>query len=318
MLKSKSYNRTYKNILITGGAGFLGRHLVESLLEKGYSIKIIDINKPSWINSEIDFFECDFTSVSQMEPHIEGSDVIYHLASTTLPKTSNDDIRFDISTNLLGTVGLLEMASLKKVKKFIFLSSGGTVYGTPNTLPVPEVHQTTPLCSYGIVKLTIEKYLRIFSNNNRMKTISLRLSNPYGEYQRVDRSQGVIKVFCDKALRDEVIEIWGDGTIVRDFIYVKDAVAAMISAMTIETPVFEVNIGSGEGLSLRNLIEKIEVIIDKRVKCQFKKGRNFDIPKIVLDITKAKSAFNWSPTTSIDEGIKLVIKDIQSQPPSVY
>lgn len=300
-----SYN--YRRALVTGGSGFLGRHLIEALIESGIAVRSIDLNKPRSLDKRVEFYEGDFTAIKQTEHVLEDCDVIFHLASTTLPKSSNDDIRFDISSNLLGTIGLLELAAERKVRKFVFVSSGGTVYGVPESIPVSESHPTNPTCSYGIIKLTVEKYLQMFRRLHGLETISLRLANPYGEYQRVDRAQGAIAVFCDKALRGETIEIWGDGAVVRDYVYVKDAVNAMLKSLEIDYAGNGINIGYGAGTSLDELIRYIERALGHHVARHYLPARDFDVPRIYLDISLAKTVLGWKPEVDLEHGIVRLI-----------
>jgi UDP-glucose 4-epimerase len=297
----------YKRILVVGGCGFIGRHLVEDLLKSGTTVRILDRVKPAWIDERIEFFEGDFTAVHYLEHVMDGCDAVFHLASTTLPASSNDDPAFDISSNLSGAVALLDLAVKKKVKRFIFASSGGTVYGIPAAVPVPENHPTHPLCSYGIVKLAIEKYLRLYHELYGLNTCSLRLANPYGEYQRADKAQGVIAVFCDKALRGQTIDIWGDGTVVRDFIYIGDATHALIKALYADCSGIELNVGAGVGASLNQLLEHIEAILERPVKRNYLSKRSFDIPEIYLDIQAANQLIGWAPSEELSSGIRKMI-----------
>ena len=144
---------------------------------------------------------------------VSGSDVVYHLASTTVPKTSNDDPPYDVETNILGTLRLLEVAWKKQVKKIIFPSSGGTVYGIPQEIPIKEDHPTEPISSYGICKLTIEKYLNLYWKLHGLDYCILRISNAFGERQPVTETQGAISAFLDGAINHRELVVWGDGSI---------------------------------------------------------------------------------------------------------
>lgn len=292
-----------ERVLVIGGAGFIGRHLVEGLTKSNYKVRILDLKKPDWLNDKIEFIEGSFVSEHLLEEALSGCDFVFHLASTTLPKTSNEDPVFDVSSNLIGTVSLLQYAVKAKIRKFIFASSGGTVYGIPEAFPVKEDGKTNPTCSYGIVKLTIEKYLRLFYQLHNLDTCSLRIANPYGEYQRFDRAHGAVTVFCKKAITKEPIEIWGDGTIERDFIYIKDVISAMLKTLISECKGEEINIGCGKGISLNEIIEIIEKLVDKKQIVNYLPSRSFDVPVNYLDISKAKEILNWYPETSLEIGI---------------
>ncbi len=288
----------YNKILVVGGGGFIGRHLVESLLTEGFSVRIMDRVKPDWIGSDVEFSEGDFAAVHHLEHVMNDCDAVFYLASTTLPASSNADPQFDIASNLAGTIGLLDLAVGKSVKKFIFVSSGGTVYGVPLKVPVSESHPTNPLCSYGIVKLATKKYLRLYHQLHGLDTCSLRLANPYGEYQRVDKAQGAIAVFCDKALRGEPIDVWGDGAL-----YVKDAVKALVLALEVECSGMEINVGAGVGVSINALLEHIEEAVGHPVDRNYLPGRSFDIPEVYLDIRMARELLGWVPEVGLADGI---------------
>ena len=300
-----------KRTLVTGGSGFLGYHLITALLALGKNVCCLDLHEPSIKHERLEFIKGSFANPDTIGEVLTGCDVVFHLASTTIPKTSNDDPLFDIGTNLIGTVAMLDLAVARKIEKFIFISSGGTVYGTPTQLPVPENHQTDATCSYGVIKLAIEKYLQIYHQQQGLDTCSLRLSNPYGEHQRVDSGLGVVTTFCHKALNDEPIEIWGDGSVVRDFIYVKDAVNAMVLAMNSDCAGSVINIGYGNGVSLKDLIVKIEMVLGREIQKTYYPGRSFDVPEIYLDISRAKDILGWAPETSLNDGIKLFVDSVR-------
>ena len=172
---------------------------------------------------------------------------------------------FDIETNLLGTVRLLNQVVKAKVGKVVFLSSGGTVYGPPQEVPIVETHQTNPICSYGITKLAIEKYLDLFFQLHGIDYTVLRLSNPFGERQRIQSSQGAVAVFLGKALRKEKIEIWGDGFVVRDYLHVSDVVSAMIASIDYQGSDRVFNIGSGSGVSLNEVVDGISQVLGRTI-----------------------------------------------------
>jgi UDP-glucose 4-epimerase len=309
---SKTARNGARRVLVIGGSGFLGRHLIEALLDAGFSVNSLDLIKPDRLDASVRFWEGSFTISSLLDEALDNCEVVFHLASTTLPKISNDDPRFDVSTNLLGTVQLLDASVRKKIRRMIFISSGGTVYGIPESVPVTENHPNNPICSYGIVKLAIEKYLRLYHRLYGVETLSLRLSNPYGEYQRVDKSQGAVTVFCHQAVTDETIEIWGDGTVVRDFIYVKDAVSAMMKSMDAPCSGLELNIGSGMGVSINDLIGMIESVMDREVSKRYVEARTCDVPEIYLDISRAKELLDWEPQVSLPEGVRNLLKSMQA------
>lgn len=255
---------------------------------------------------QVEWVEGDFTNLADIDQALAGCEVVFHLVSTTLPKTSNDNPVYDVESNVVGTLRMLDVARRHNLKKIIFLSSGGTVYGVPEQVPIPETHPTDPICSYGIGKLAIEKYLEL---NRRLHDFDygvLRLANPFGEYQRVSAAQGAIAVFLHKALRDEVIEIWGDGSVVRDYVYISDVTDAMLKLMNYEGACHIFNIGSGQGHSLNDLLKIVETILARPVRCKYMPGRMLDVPTNVLDISRAASLLGWQPRVSLVEGMERV------------
>lgn len=299
--------------LILGGGGFLGSHLCEALLAQRYAVRIFDRPNilrfnPFQYTDAVEWVEGDFINREHVAQAVFGCDIIYHLVSTTLPRSSNENPAYDVETNVIGTLHLLEAAQKNKIKKTIFVSSGGTVYGIPQEIPIQESHPTEPICSYGIVKLTIEKYLNLFHLLHGMEYCVLRLANPFGERQRVAAAQGAVAVFLYKALRNEAIEIWGDGSVIRDYFHVSDAVSAMMKALTYQGSSGVFNIGSGVGQSLNEILEVIETQLGAPVKRSYLAPRTCDVPVSILDISKAAELLNWTPRISFAEGLARTAK----------
>ncbi|WP_131783173.1 NAD-dependent epimerase/dehydratase family protein [Legionella gresilensis] len=294
--------------LIIGGGGFIGSHLVEALINQKYKVRIFNrscnVSFTDEVLNKIEFIQGNFTNEAALISALNDCDICFHLVSTVLPKSSNIDPIYDIQTNLIGTVKLLDYAVQARVKKIVFLSSGGTVYGSPKQLPIDEDHPTNPLCSYGITKLAIEKYLELYYQLYGLNYIILRLANPYGEKQRTNASQGIIPIFLKKILRNEKVEIWGNGSIIRDYIYISDVVNALIKTIPYQGAERIFNIGSGEGRSINDILETIESSLGQPIKKHFTTGRAFDVPASVLSIDRAKQFLNWHPKISFSEGLK--------------
>ena len=295
--------------LVFGGNGFLGRHLCTSLLSQGYRVRVFDrpMRDKTLLLDDIEFYEGDFTNEQDVERAIEGCDIIFHLISTTLPKSSNDNPVYDVESNVVGTIRMLTLALKQGVRKVIFTSSGGTVYGIPESDFINERHPTNPICSYGISKLAIEKYLHLFHELHGLAYVVLRISNPYGEGQRTQALQGAIGVFIGRALTDQTVEIWGDGEVVRDYIHVSDVSDALVKAMLYSGNKRVFNIGSGTGTSLNKLLATIEDATHKEVKRVYLSGRSVDVPVNVLDNTLAKKELHWNLKIPLEEGIKRTI-----------
>ncbi len=297
-----------KTILVTGGSGFLGHNVILALHAAGYAIRCLDRFEAEFLKeNDVSFIAGDISEKNLIEKSLEGVDIIIHMACTILPQMSNSDPYFDMMTNVGGTLQLLDAAVKNKVQKVVFLSSGGTIYGRPQHIPIEETHPTNPTCSYGIAKLMIEKYLRLYRELYGLESCAVRLSNPYGRFQRVKSAQGVIPVFCYKAMKEEEIQIWGDGMVRRDFIYVDDVAAAILSILEAEKTPPEINIGSGVATSINELLAKIELLCGKKLKLNYTEKRDFDVPVNVLDISKAKTHLNWHPAVPLQDGLERTI-----------
>ncbi len=293
------------NILVIGGQGFIGYNLVLKLLKEGHNIIIFDknINKERYLSC-CEYVAGDFIQIDKFKHILKDVDVVYHLISTTVPHTSNDNLVYDIESNVVSSIKLFEMCCEADIKKIIFSSSGGTVYGVPNLVPIKEEHYNKPISAYGISKLMIEKYLYMFKYQHGLNYKILRIANPYGPYQNPLASQGVIGVFLGKILKGEDIKIWGDGTICRDYIFIEDVVEALYLASIKNTNSNILNIGSGRGITLNNLILIIEEVLGLNMNVIYEESRNVDIPINILNIKKAVDELGWYPKVDIDCGIR--------------
>jgi len=300
-------------VLVLGGGGFLGTNLIQALLAEGIPVRVFErpgSKTKGLLDGEgnLEWFEGDFTKTSEVAEAIEGCDAIYHLISTTLPKNSNDNPAHDVESNVIASIRMMEAARAHGVKKIVFASSGGTVYGIPKQIPIPETHPTDPICSYGISKLAIEKYLALFHTNGGPDYTILRLANPYGHYQSPEASQGAIAVFMKKALNGEPIEIWGDGSVVRDYVYVDDVVDAMMRSLHYQGSEKLFNIGGGVGVSVNELLDAIDGALDSNTEHDYSGARSCDVPTNVLDIERAHKLLGWIPMVGLSDGIKKAAK----------
>lgn len=303
----KGRDRQTGRVLVTGGMGFLGRHLLPALLEAGKEIRVLDLYEAPWKQSGVAFFRGGLNDADVLGQALDGCDTVFHLASSTVPASSNADPARDVHDNLVGTVNLLEACREAQCLRIVQASSGGTVYGNITVDQVPEDHPTDPISSYGIVKLAAEKYLAMYGRLYGMKTASLRIANLYGEHQRHDTGLGAIAAFAHRALTGQPIEIWGDGTVERDFVHVADVVAAMLSAAKADTPGLVANIGSGRSASLNEIIEKIAKACGFEPERVYMPGRGFDVRKTCLDISRAERELGWQPQVTLEEGIARVV-----------
>lgn len=290
--------------LVLGGCGFIGSHLVDSLLAAGHKVRVYD-RSPELFRAplpNVDYRFGDFSDSASLAEALEGVEVIYHLISTTVPSTSNLDPVADVQGNLINTLRLLQLMVQKNINKIVYLSSGGTVYGIPDVVPIPETHPLRPICSYGVVKVAIENYLLMFHQLYGLEYVVLRASNPYGERQGHVGVQGVIGTFMRKILKDEPIEIWGDGSVVRDFIYVGDlAELCELAGRSQVCGVF--NAGGGIGYSINEIINILVNVTGQTILPVYRAGRGFDVPKVVLDISRVSLDLKWAPRVALQEGI---------------
>lgn len=294
-------------ILVLGGTGFIGSHIVDELLNHGHYVRVLDRTlkyKQGNFPSQVEYIESDFSNYFVILEALTDIDIVMHLVSSTVPGTSNLNPIADIQANLVNSVELFKAMIQANVKRIIYFSSGGTVYGNPEKMPISEDAPTHPISSYGITKLAIENYLHMFQELYGLKPAILRVSNPYGPRQGHLGSQGVIGTFLKRVMQGQSITIWGDGSIIRDYIYIADVVSACTALINSDiTGVF--NLGSGDGYSLLEIVSEIEVCTDKRAETIFESKRGFDVKKIVLDTSLAQEKLNWIPKYSLSDGIKL-------------
>ena len=220
-----------------------------------------------------------------------------------MPANSNLNPILDLEQNLLPTIKFLEAARDLGVKKIIFFSSGGTIYGDAGIYRVSETDQTNPICSYGIQKLAIEKYLYLFKKLYGLNYGILRISNPYGKNQNILKKQGFIQTVISNAMHAEPIEVWGDGSVVRDYLHAQDVAKAASDLIYYDGPHHIFNIGSGHGRSLNEIISIVESIIKKPLDVKYLSAREFDLPVNVLDISLAKRELNWVPKINLEQYI---------------
>ena len=291
-------------VLVIGGCGFIGSHVVDKCLQQGLSVRVMD-PRPELYRPPLPGVDYVFHSLSdhhRLADTLSGVDAVVHLASTTVPSTSNLDPAADISGNLVPTVRLLEAMRASGTRKLVFFSSGGTVYGIPTKDPVPEDHPLNPISSYGIVKLAIEQYLRMEQQLHGLEFVALRPANIYGQRQAQVGLLGVIGTYLRKVAEDAPIEIWGDGSVVRDFVHVED-IADLCHRALISGASGSFNAGSGEGTSISQIVDIIGQTTGRTLEPVYKPGRNFDVPRVVLDIARARATFGWQPAVPLRRGI---------------
>jgi UDP-glucose 4-epimerase len=294
--------------IVLGGGGFIGTNLCRRLLEDGHRVRAFGRHCPFPEALEgIEWFQGDFGDAASLAKAIETFDVIYHLVNGSTPLSANLDMAGDVQRNILSSLGLFEICRKLGVSRVVFVSSGGTIYGCAQQIPTPETAPTDPITAYGINNLAIEKYLALYQHLHQIDYRILRISNPFGPFQTSIKNQGVIASMITRTLRNEAIEIWGDGSVVRDFIFVDDVVDALVAAARDRSSTRIFNIGSGEGHSLRQVLASVEALLDKTLNIQWKPGRPLDVPISVLAIDRAREILGWTPKTSFKDGLNKTI-----------
>jgi UDP-glucose 4-epimerase len=288
-----------RRVVVTGGGGFIGTHVTNRLRQHGVKVIALDQSGES-----PDVVRTDIRDRAALERILQAGDALIHLANTSNPTTSELDRVRDVEENLAGTLQVLDACVQTGVACFVLASSGGTVYGIPEVIPIPETHSTNPISSHGALKLAIEKYVQVYGAQFGLRHVILRCANAYGPGQTGSQGQGIIGRAIVTALRDETLEIWGDGTVVRDFVYVEDVAAALLLATTNADATGVINIGSGRGTSVNEIIDLIRRVTGRPLRVRYTPSRQFDAPANVLDITKAGTMLQWKPTTPLEEGIQ--------------
>ena len=298
------------NILILGAAGFIGTNLTTKLAEnKDDQLTLIDRRKSYFGDIE----KLDYSNVEMKEASLDvdmdfsvlkGQDIVYHLVSTNAPTTSNQHISQDIQANVLFSSALFDACVKQGVKKVVFISSGGTVYGKEAKCPLSENTPTNPISSYGVQKITIEKLLYLYNYMYGLDYRIIRLANPYGPYQRPNGVLGAVTTFTYKALKGEELQVYGDGSVVRDFIYIDDAIRGIVNIVDGENKHHIFNLGCGYGTSIKEVIETVRRVVSIDTKVVYKEGRTVDVPVNYLDIARYEKYFGKLKPLSLEEGIK--------------
>ena len=304
-------------ILVTGGAGFIGSTLVDKLINEGNEVVVIDdlsSGKKSYINPQAKFYELDICSpkVAKMFAK-EKFDFVYHLAAQIDVRKSVASPEYDNRINVLGGLNIIENCRQNQVKKIIFSSTGGAIYGEAEEIPTPETYFTYPLSPYGIHKLTLEKYLNYYHQVYGLNYTVLRFANVYGPRQFKGGEAGVIALFIENAVKGAESLQFGDGQQTRDFVYVDDVVHGLFLALEIDC-CGEINIGSEIETNLLDIRRDIEKALGEPMKIKELPGKLGEQRRSCLSYQRAKTVLNWAPQVTLEEGIKRTIawtKNIQ-------
>lgn len=303
-----------KNILIIGGNGFIGTAIQKILSKQKEINNIIILDKRDRrfkcsIDEKIISVAIDLENKSILKQLMEKYSIthVIDLYSASTPVTSNNLIEVDIKSTLLPFINLLNICIELNIQKILYASSGGAIYGNISKLKIDEETCAKPISSYGIIKHTCEQYLELYHRLHGLNYNSMRISNPFGPMQDPLSKQGVIAKFVYHALHKKTIEIWGDGSIIKDYIHVDDVATAFLDTLNIKES-GNVNIGSGQGVSINELIVSIEKILDCKIQKKYTPKKKHDIERNVLSIEKAKQILKWKPDISLYDGILETIK----------
>lgn len=293
--------------LVTGGGGFIGQTLVRHLVGLGWSVRNLDFVPGRQAFPGVSHWAGSFLQADLLREALVGVDTVFHLAATNFPREADAHPRSDCRENVVGTVALADAALDAGVRRIVFSSSGGTVYGRARTVPVTEDHPTCPINAYGVSKLACEHYLRLYDGRGsarELTTLTLRVANPYGPHQNIEKAQGALTTFCHHAATGRPITIWGDGTVERDFIHVEDVARALAMAADARARGTEINIASGRGTSLNEILAAIRRVLGHPIEVRYQPARAIDVPRSVLSIERASRLLDWRPEIGLEQGVR--------------
>ncbi len=295
-------------ILVTGGAGFIGSHIVDAYIKKGFKVVVVDnlsTGDISNVNKSAVFYKLDLykDSLEKVFKLHKINIINHHAAQIDLRKSISQPL-FDARINIEGSIRLFELAAKNNVRKIIFASSGGAVYGEQIHFPAGEDHITKPLSPYGISKLTVEKYLHFYKHYYNIDYVILRYSNVYGPRQSIKGEAGVVSIFCKKLINSKIPVINGSGRNTRDYIFVSDVVSANLCSLDYKgSDIF--NISTAEETSVNKLFNLLKIISGKKIKAIHGKPVSGEQKRSCLDYRFASCKLKWKPLISLDDGLRL-------------
>ena len=298
-------------VLVTGGAGFIGSHVVDQFINGGADVVIVDdlsTGRASNLNPAARFYQVDIRSRELDEVFaVERPNFVSHHAAQMNVRRSVSDPFFDADVNILGSLNVIECAKRHGVQRVVYISTGGAVYGEPVYLPCDEAHPINPICQYGASKHTVEHYLYIYQLNYGLNYTVLRYPNVFGPRQDPHGEAGVVAIFTGQMLADEEIVINGDGEQVRDFVYVGDCARANVLAIHAPSPRAIYNLGSGRGTSVNEIFATLQAITGYQRQPVFGPAKMGETRRIYLDANQARQDLGWLPTTALDDGLRQTV-----------
>jgi UDP-glucose 4-epimerase len=297
------------SFLVLGGGGFVGTNLCRRLVASGARVRAFGHGSafPGEL-AGVEWHHGEFEDAAALTSAIASCDVVFHLIQATMPHSANPDMAGDLRHSVIPTLALLDICRKANVKRVVFISSGGTVYGSAKEIPTPETAATDPITAYAIGKLTIEKFLGLYEHLYGLSFRVLRVANPFGPYQLPAKGQGLIAMLLSRAINKQSTQIWGDGSVVRDYVFVDDVVDAL-QAAAVDASVERIfNIGTGRGRSVRDVIAAVEAELGAPVPIEWSPGRPIDVPVSVLSIERASDVLGWAPKTEFAQGLRRTVQ----------
>ena len=298
-------------VLVTGGAGFIGSHVVDEYLADGYEVVVVDdlsTGRLSNLNPAAKFYQLDIRSPKMMEIfEKESPDYVDHHAAQMDVRRSVAEPIFDADVNILGSLNLIECARKSQVKRFIYISTGGAVYGEPEYLPCDEAHPVNPICQYGASKHTVEHYLYMYHEIYGLDYVVLRYPNVYGPRQDPQGEAGVVAIFTGQMLAGDQVVINGDGEQQRDFVYVGDCALANLLATTSENQNTIYNLGFGRPTSINEIFSALKSITKYEREPVYGPAKVGETRRIYLEATKARQELGWTPKVTLEEGLEQTV-----------
>ncbi len=303
--------------LVVGANGFIGSHLVDALAHAGHEVTAFDrfsSQRPTFLSSAPRILVGEFLSRADLEGAVQGQDIVFHFLSTTTPATAEADPTLDIRTNVAQTVELLEACASAGVRHVYFASTGGAIYGQQDKVEYAETDRALPISPYAIGKLTIEHYLSYFRAKHGLRSTVLRVSNPYGTRQRPNRKQGLIPIALRQIVLGRPVVQFGDGSMVRDYVYVEDLVRMIVSIVGRETQFDLYNLGSGKGYSVVEVFDSLRRVTGQDIEIDVRPVPPTFVDRVVLNTDRYRSEFGEAGLTTLDDGVRLTYEEIRSHP----
>jgi len=297
---------------VFGANGFMGRNIVRRLAVEGHPVRAVSRRFDPWLRIDcperVEFVEADIRDPLAMTSSLAGLDAVVQLVSTSSPASQNCHAAFDIQENVIPHVAFMEAAVAAGVRRYVFASSGGTVYGPGCMIPTPEDAPLNPICSHGLTKLTIESYLRMHAAIDGLEIVILRIANAFGPDQSFRKGQGLIPAVLGRVAQGLPVQIVGNGTAVRDYVFIDDVVDAFEAALTQAGAAGgTLNIGSGQGRSVVEVLNALEHELGRPIHRVRGPDRRTDTTVSLLDITAAADLLGWYPRTEFETGLERTV-----------